>query len=150
MRRLAHADLGVAHRRRRVAVDRAEIALAVEQRQAHRELLRHADQRVVDRLVAMRMVLADHVADDAGRLAIRLVPVVAVLVHRMENAPVHRLEPVADVGQRPRHDHAHGVVEIGAAHLLLDRNGADVARFAIRGRVGIVGLRHEGNGSRQR
>ena len=45
----ASRDLGVAHRRRRIAVDRAEIALPVDQRHAHRERLRHAHHGVVDR-----------------------------------------------------------------------------------------------------
>jgi hypothetical protein len=49
-----------------VSVDRSEVALAVHQHVAHREVLRHAHDGVVDRLVAVRVVLADHVADDAG------------------------------------------------------------------------------------
>ena len=65
VRDLGQADLGVAHRRGVVAVDRAEVALAVDQHVAQREVLRHAHDRVVDRLVAVRVVLADHVADDA-------------------------------------------------------------------------------------
>ena len=137
VRDLGEPHLGVAHRRRRIAVDRAEIALPVDQRQAHREVLRHAHQRVVDRLVAVRMVLADDVADDARRLAIRLVPLVAVLVHRVEDAPVHRLEAVAHVGQRPRHDHAHGVIEIGALHLLDD--GDRALRGPLSGCLIVVG-----------
>ncbi len=60
------AAFGVAHRRGVIAVDIAEIALAVDQRIALREILREAHQRLVDREIAMRMVLADHVADDAG------------------------------------------------------------------------------------
>ena len=112
LRHLLQPHLGVAHGRRRIAVDRAEIALPVDQRQAHGEILRHAHQRVVDRLVAVRMIFADDVADDARRFAIRLVPLVAVLVHRIEDAPMHRLEPVARVRQRARHDHAHGVIEV--------------------------------------
>ena len=63
--RLASRHLGVAHGRRRIAVDRTEIALAVDQRQAHGEILRHAHQRVVDRLVAVRVIFAHHVADHA-------------------------------------------------------------------------------------
>ena len=43
------ARLGVAHRRRRIAVLDAEIALAIDQRQAQGEVLRHADHGVVDR-----------------------------------------------------------------------------------------------------
>ena len=121
--RLRQARLGVAHRRRRIAVHRAEIALAVDQRQAHGEILRHAHQRIVDRIAAMGVVLAHHVADDARALAGRPVVVVAALAHGVEDAPVHRLEAVAHVRQRARHDHAHGVVEVRALHLLLERDG---------------------------
>ena len=67
---LREPRLGVALGRRRIAVDRAEIALPVDQRHAHGEVLRHAHQRVVDRLVAVRVILAHHVADDARRLAV--------------------------------------------------------------------------------
>ncbi len=135
---LGEPHLGVAHGRRRIAVDRAEIALAVDQRQAHGKVLRHAHQRVVDRLVPVRMVFADDVADDARRFAIRLVPFVAVLVHRIEDAPVHGLEAVARVRQCPRHDHAHGVVKVGALHLLRDRDRTDIGRIPVPRRHFIV------------
>ena len=46
---LREPDLGVAHGRGVVAVDRAEVALAVDERVAQREVLRHAHDRVVDR-----------------------------------------------------------------------------------------------------
>ena len=128
--------LGVAHRRRPVAVHRAEVALALDQRQPHREVLRHAHQRVVDRLIAVRMVLAHHVADDARRLAERLVVGVAALVHGEEDAPVHRLQPVAHVGQGAGDDHAHRVVEIGALHLLLDGDEAEIGAGRHDGRSG--------------
>ena len=117
---------GVAVGRRVIAVDRAEIALAVDQRQAHGKILHHAHQRVVDRLVAVRVVSAHHVADHVGALHIFLVRRVPVLVHRVEDAPVHRLEPVARVGQRARHDHAHGVIEVALLHLVGNRYRANV------------------------
>ena len=117
--------LGVAHRRRVVAVDRAEVALAVDEQVAQREILRHAHQRVVDRRVAVRVVLAHHVADDARALHERPVPDVVDLVHREQHAAMDRLEPVAHVGQRAPDDHAHRVVEVRAAHFLFeaDREG---------------------------
>ena len=71
---LLQPALGVAVGRRRVAVDRAEVALAVDQRVAHGEVLRHAHQRLVGRRVAVRVVLAQHVADDARALHVRAVP----------------------------------------------------------------------------
>ncbi len=122
-RRSCQAALGVAHGRRVVAVDRAEVALAVDQRVAQREVLRHAHQRVVDRRVAVRVVLAEHVADHARALDVGPVPDVVGLVHGEEHAPVHRLEAVAHVRQRAPDDHAHGVVEVRAAHLLFEGDG---------------------------
>jgi hypothetical protein len=68
----------------------------------------------------VRVVLTDHVTDDAGGFLVRLVPVVVQLVHREQHAPVHGLETVAHVGQGPPDDHAHGVVEIGLAHLVFE------------------------------
>ena len=65
-----HARLGVAHGGRRVAVDRAEVALAVDERVAQREVLGQADQRVVQGQVAVGVVLAHHLADDRRALAI--------------------------------------------------------------------------------
>ncbi len=59
--------LGVAHGGGVIAVDRAEIALAVDHRIADREILRQARHSVVDRGVAMGVVLAHDVADHAGR-----------------------------------------------------------------------------------
>ena len=125
MRGLAQAHLGVAHRRRRVAVDRAEVALAVHQHVAHGERLRHAHQRAVDGGIAVRVVLADDVADDARRLLVGLVVVVAQLVHGVQQPPVHGLESIAHVGQRAADDHAHRVVEIRLAHLVFDRDRRD-------------------------
>jgi len=124
-------DLGVALGRGRIAVDRAEIALPVDQRQAHRKILRHAHQRVVDRAIAVRVILTHHVADDPRRLDVFLVGRVALLVHRIKDAPVHRLEPVAHVGKCARHDHAHGVIEVRPLHFFNDRHGADIRRIGI-------------------
>jgi hypothetical protein len=88
-------------------------------------MLRHAHDRVVDRGIAVRVVFADDVADDTRRLLICFVPVVRELVHREQHAPMDRFEAVADVGERPADDHAHGVVEIRPAHFLFeaDRQG---------------------------
>ena len=122
-----HAHLGVAHRGRGVAVHRAEVALSVDEQVAHRERLRHAHDGVVHRRVAVRVVLADHVADDARRLLVGLVPVVAELAHRVQHAAMHGLQAVADVGQRAPHDHAHRVIEVRPLHLVFE---IDVQDFA--------------------
>src|SRR5207245_4880908 len=89
--------------------------------------LRHTHHRVVNRLVAVRVVLADHLADYGGALLVRGTWSHAGLVHGVEDASLHRLEAVAYVRQGPLDDYAHGVVEVRRAHLLFDLNGADVA-----------------------
>ena len=127
--------LGVPHRGGGVVVDRAEVALAVDERVAHREVLREPHQRVVDRGVAVRVVLAHHLADDAGALGVAAVRLQAGLVHREQHAPVDRLEAVAHVGQRAPDDHRHRVVQVGGAHLLLEPARLDVAAAdQVRGR----------------
>ena len=147
VRDLGQPALGIPLRCRRIAVDRAEVALAVDQRQAHGEVLRHAHQGVVDREVAVRVILAHHLADHAGALHVFLVPVEPQLVHAEEDAPVHGLEAVAHVGQRPGDDHAHGVIEVGALHLVGDGDGPDVAAAPAAGRAAarrIIVVRHLG------
>ena len=138
-RQAGEPGLGVAHRGGRVVVDRAEVALAVDERVAQRELLRHADERVVDRRVAVRVVLTHHLADDEGALAVRPVRLQREVVHRVQHPPVHGLEPVADVGQRPADDHAHRVIEVRAAHLL-----RQLALFDPPGQGVEAALRHRG------
>ena len=131
--------------RRRIAVDRAEIALPVDQRHAHGEILRHAHQRVVDRLVAVRMIFTDHVADDARGLDVRLVRRVALLVHRVQDAAMHGLQAVARIRQRTRHDHAHGVIEVGALHLVEDGNGTNIGGHRRLAGLVIFGVGQRGN-----
>ncbi|MEY3073315.1 MAG: hypothetical protein RLZZ353_1511 [Actinomycetota bacterium] len=120
--------LGVAHRGRRVAVDRAEVAVAVDQRVPDREVLPHPDQRVVDRAVTVGVVLLHDVADGRRALAVRAVGAQARLVHRVQDAAVDRLQAVSDVGQGPADDDRHRVVEVRGLHLVLDDDGLDRSR----------------------
>ncbi len=120
VRELGHARFGVSHRRGGVAVDRTEVALPVHEHVAQRERLRHAHQRVVDRGIAVRVVLTDYVTDDTRRLVVRLVAVRAEFVHREQHAAMHRFQSIAHVGKRAPHDHAHGVIEVALTHLVFD------------------------------
>ena len=133
-----HPALGVPHGGRRVVARRAEVALAVDQRRAHHPRLREADQGVVDRGVAVRVVLTHDVTDDARALREAAVGAVAAVVHRVEHPAVHRLEAVAYVGQRAADDDRHRVVDVGALHrgLQLDRlDPAARARVVASGAV---------------
>ncbi len=117
------ARLGVTHGGGWVAVDGAEVALAVDHGVAEGEGLREADHGVVDGGVAVGMVVAHDVADDLGGLGVLLVELEAHLLHAVEDAAVDGLEAVADVGQGSADDDRHGVVEIAAAHLVFNVDG---------------------------
>ena len=119
---------GVAHCRGIIAVDVAEIALAVDQRIALREILRQADKRVIDRQFAVRVKFADHVPDDAGALLVARSRIEPQLPHRMQDAPMHRLQPVADIGQGARHDRRERIGEIALTQRVGEIDVADFAR----------------------
>ncbi len=122
-----HPALGVPHGRSRVVARRAEVALPVDQRGPHHPRLREPHQGVVDRGVAVRVVLTHHVTHDAAALGEAAVGAVAAVEHRVEHPTVHRLETVTDVGQRAPDDDGHRVVDVGALHGGLQLDGLDAA-----------------------
>ena len=109
---VGHPRFGVAIGGGGVAVDIAEIALPVDQRIARDEILGETHQRVVDRLVAMRMERAHHVADDFRAFLEGGAGIEAQHLHAIEDAAMDRLQPVARVGQRPAHDGRERIGEI--------------------------------------
>ena len=108
-----------------IAVDVAEVALPVDQRVAHGEILREARQRVVDRLVAVRVIVAHGVADDLGALQKAAVRRQPQLVHGVEDAPVHGLQAVAHVGQRAVHDGRQRVRQVALFQRVLEVDRLD-------------------------
>ncbi len=123
--------LGIAHGRRAVAVDAAEVALAVHQGMAHGEFLGHAHHGVVDGAIAVGVIFAQHFAHDAGALAVGGVGPQTHVVHGVQDAAMHRLQAVTRVRQRTSHDDAHGVIQVRAAHLLVDVDAVDCSYFQI-------------------
>ncbi|MNN58876.1 hypothetical protein D3C81_1739480 [compost metagenome] len=83
----------------------------------------------------MRVEATQHVTDDTRALRIRPLGRHVQVVHRVEDAAVNRLQTVARVRQGAADDDAHGVVEVGAFQLVLDRDDGDVAG---RRRCGVV------------
>src|SRR5699024_8145003 len=92
-----HLALGVAHGGGAVVAAGAEVPLAVDHRIAHGPRLGQADQGVVDRRVAVRVVVAHGVGHRLGGLHVAALRPVPVVPHRVENAAVHGLEAVPDV-----------------------------------------------------
>jgi hypothetical protein len=117
---------GVAHGRRSfVRPGAPEVAVAVDERVAQAEVLDHPDQRVVDGHVTVRVIGPHDLAHHLGALGVGSVRPQVLAVHRVQDPTVDRLQPVADVGKSPRHDHGHRVLEERALHLLLDLDGLD-------------------------
>jgi hypothetical protein len=133
-RRRRHPALGVPHRRRAV-VERAEVPVPVDQGQPHRPRLRGADQGVVDRAVAVRVVLAHHLPDDARALHVRAVGPDAHLLHRVEDPALHGLQPVAGVGQRAGVDDRVRVLQEARLHLRGDVDVEDALGEVVLGRT---------------
>ena len=133
LRHGGHTGFGVAAGRGIVAVDIAEIALSVDERIAHCEILRQSCHRIIDRGIPMGMVITHHVAADLGGFAEAPGRTQLQLAHGIQNPAVHRLETVARIGQCAMHDGRERVGQIaladGAAQRL--RNG-----FGLR--IGII------------
>ena len=125
----------IAHRGERLRlVRRPEVALPVHDRVAIGERLRHQHQRLVAGRVAVRMELADHVADRARGLLVLGSRREAELAHRVDDAALHGLQAVADVRQRPVEDHVHRVFEVGLLGESLERQPLDALeiQFVLR------------------
>ena len=111
-RDLGHPRFGVAIGGGAIAIDIAEVSLTLDQRVARGKILREPHQGVIDRLVAMRMERAHHVADDFRAFLEGGAGVEPQDLHAVENAPMHGLQPVARIRQRPPHDGRKSIGEI--------------------------------------
>ena len=78
------------------------------------------DQGGIDHRLAVRVVVARGVAGDLRALAVLSSRREIEIVHRHENAALRGLETVADVRQRPVHDGAHRVGQVGIVEFAFD------------------------------
>ena len=136
-----HVDRGesqprlcVAHGGWRRPVDSAEVALLVDERVAHVEVLRHPNEGRVHHRFAVGVVVAGRVAGDLGALP-ELRPWAQIqVVHGDEDASLARLQTIPRVRQGALDDHAHRVREVGAPHLLVEEMIADLLGWRPSGR----------------
>ncbi len=117
-----HADFRVTHGSRGIAVNGTKISLTIHQRVSQGKILRHTYNSVIHGCIAVRMVLTDDIADDAGGFFIRFVPVVTQLVHGKEYTAVNWFETVPDIRKGPADDDAHGIIKIGFFHFAINAN----------------------------
>ena len=103
-RDLGHARFGVAIGGGTIAVDIAKIALAINQGIARGKILGQAHEGVVNRLVAMGMVAAHHVAHDLGGFLEGSTGVQTQEPHDVEKTAMNWLQAVTHIRQGPVHD----------------------------------------------
>ena len=159
-RGLGQADLGVAHRRRRIAVDRAEIALPVDQRHPHARRSapcgpwrRRSRRRHAGGICPSRRRPRGRICGAACRPCSR-----SPAWHTgCGDAPAsaRRAHPAARGD-----DHAHGIVEVGAPHLVFERDGrvhragcvrcVAQAKGSVAGGSGAAGRRDAGESRARR
>ena len=108
---MGHARLGVSHGGRRIAFDRTEVALAIDQPLAHRPRLRHVHERRVNHRLAVRVIVTARVAANFGAFPMLPVGEERQVVHRIKDAALRRLQSVARIRQGARNDDRHRVIE---------------------------------------
>ena len=118
------ARLGVTTRRG-AEVRRSVVAVEIDEWMTQREWLRHADECVVNRGVAMGVIAGHGVACDARALHKWAVRTETLLFHVPNDAAVHRLQAVAHIRERARHDDRHRVIKERAFHFVLQRDWLD-------------------------
>ncbi|MNT29629.1 hypothetical protein D3C72_1653790 [compost metagenome] len=94
-------------------VRRTPVPLAVYQRIAIREWLRHQYHSFITGAVAVRMVFTQHITDGTGGFFEFGAVAQPQFRHGVDDAALYRLQTVTDVRQRPIHDDVHGIVQIG-------------------------------------
>src|SRR4029079_4864040 len=88
--------------------------------------------------MAVRVILAKHVPDDCRRFLVWSSRYEPELIHRVKHATVHWLEPIAHVRQGARYDDAHGVVDEGFLHLIVNEAWKDPLAIIRRGHLGFL------------
>ena len=131
-RDLRQSRFGITHGRGRVVVAGTEVAVAVHQHRAHREILRQPHQRVVYRRVAVGVVFTHDHTDRRRALSIRFVRRVPFLEHRVDDPPGHRLQTVPYIRDRAVHDNAHSILYERLFHLFFYISGYDFVLYAKR------------------
>ena len=116
---------GITICRRRIAVDRTEVAVSVDKRATDRKILRKTHHCVVNGAVAVGMVFTKHFTDDHSALTIGLVGSQSELAHCVKNASVNRFQTVSYVGDCTGHVDRHRICDKGLFKLAVDFNVFD-------------------------
>ena len=81
----------------RTKIRRTVIAVKIDEWVAHGERLGKTNQSVIDRAVTMRVVMTHNVTNHASTLAVTTIRSVTPVVHREDDASMHRLQAISDI-----------------------------------------------------
>ena len=112
--------------------------MPIDQGHAHRKVLGHPHQGVVDGRIPVGVVLAQHLTHHPGTFPVGPIAGETQLVHRVEDAAMHGFEAIAGIGEGPSHNHAHRILQVGARHLVAEVGLND----PFVGTTGSGGFRH--------
>src|SRR5690349_1229717 len=115
---MGHAGLGVTHGSWRIAFDRPEISLAVDQRLTHRPRLSHVNESRINHGFTVGVIVTAGITANLRALTMLPARKERQIVHCVENSALGGLEPVSRIGQRPRNNNRHRVVEERPRHFL--------------------------------
>src|SRR5262245_11030837 len=95
----------------------------------------------------MRVIFAEHVADDRRALLVRTSRDETEIVHRVQHATMHGFEAVAHVGKCTRDDDAHRVIDERLPDLLVDRARKNAFAIVRSGHERVLSVGGEGRTS---
>ena len=113
---IRHAALNITGRGGLIALDGAEVAVAVHHGRHLFPILSHHHDGLPDGTVSVGMIFTHGIAHDTGHLTEGAGGADAQLRHIVENAALNRLQAVPHVRQGPGRDDAHGIVNIAFSH----------------------------------
>ena len=105
--------------------------MAVSQHVAHGEILRHANDGIINGAITMRVIFTQNFADDTRRLLVGLAGTHACFLHSIEYTAVYRFQTIPDIRQSTSHDNAHRIVDVAVLHLVFQINGDDFSLFKL-------------------
>ena len=123
---LVQPCFGVPHRCWRIRVHRSKVTLTIDQWHAHRPILRHTGKRIVNRAVAMRVIVAHDIADNLCRFAIGSARDKAAFLACEQYAAVDGLKAVTYVRQGAGYNDRHRIIEVARLHFIDDVDGRNV------------------------
>ena len=116
---LRQTRLGITHSRRRISVHRTVITMHFNQNLTVFPVLRHTNHGIIDRRITVWVEIPHDVPDRLGRLAVALVKGIAILIHRIKNTTLNRLQAITNIWQSPVLNNVLGVATKALSHDVL-------------------------------